>query len=213
LTLAYPGPSNPTTAIVGRDAFIDVLNNQQMRVRILERELRILEEALIIASRLEAYDRTAPAAVVVEAFDDESGKGRGRHVRNIQVPVQSNSNDAAVEKLSKQIAKLTEAIARSQVGHIAARGPRPTPSGLAYWPTAPPGWQNGPTNWSPPVSTLHGNATNWPNASANWPPTSTTTGVKQPIDPVHLRRKLGKRQPALQLPFIPPPDGWVIAEE
>ena len=112
LALAYPGPSNPTTAIVGRDAFIDALNHQQMRVRILEREPRTLEEALSIASRLEAYDRTAPAAVAVEAFDDERGKTRSRHVRNIQAPVPSFNNDAAVEKLSKQVAELTQAFAR-----------------------------------------------------------------------------------------------------
>jgi hypothetical protein len=35
--LACPGPTNPTTVLVGRDMSIDALNNQSLRVRILER--------------------------------------------------------------------------------------------------------------------------------------------------------------------------------
>mgnify|MGYP003481558720 FL=1 len=38
LTLAYPGPPNATTQIVGRDGFLDALDNGNLRVRILERE-------------------------------------------------------------------------------------------------------------------------------------------------------------------------------
>ena len=34
--LAYPGPPNATSTIVGRDAFIDLHGNQTLRDRILE---------------------------------------------------------------------------------------------------------------------------------------------------------------------------------
>ena len=80
LALAYPGPANATSTIVGRDAFIDSLGNQTLRVRILEREPKNIEEALNIASRLEAYDR--PVSDVGD--DDEHSKGRGRQLRQVK---------------------------------------------------------------------------------------------------------------------------------
>jgi len=46
MTLAYPGPSSDLSEIVGRDAFLDALGNQALRIRILEREPRTLDEAL-----------------------------------------------------------------------------------------------------------------------------------------------------------------------
>jgi hypothetical protein len=57
LALANPGPANATSTIVGRDAFIDTLGNQTLRVRVLEHEPINIEQVLNIASRLEAYDR------------------------------------------------------------------------------------------------------------------------------------------------------------
>ena len=56
MSLAYPGESSVLSDIVGRDVFLEVLDDQTLRVRILEKEPKNVDEALNIASRLEAFD-------------------------------------------------------------------------------------------------------------------------------------------------------------
>ena len=112
LALAYPGPANPTSTIVGRDAFLDALNNQSLRVRVLEREPRTIEEALNVASRLEAYERS-PSCTVVGEYYDEPLKERGRNVRNMREPVGENHKDD-VDKLAKKIEELQQRLERSE---------------------------------------------------------------------------------------------------
>jgi hypothetical protein len=50
-SLAFPGPSNETTEIIARDAYIDALNDSTLAFKIREREPRDLEEAHKIAMR------------------------------------------------------------------------------------------------------------------------------------------------------------------
>ena len=56
ISLAYPGPTNNATKIVARDSFLDALNNNPFRVRILEKEPPDVDTTLNIAVRLEAFD-------------------------------------------------------------------------------------------------------------------------------------------------------------
>ena len=56
LSLSYPGESSALSDIVGRDAFLEALDDQTLRVRILEKEPKNVDEALNIASRLKAFD-------------------------------------------------------------------------------------------------------------------------------------------------------------
>ena len=56
MSLAYPGESSALSDIVERDAFLEALNDQMLRVRILEKEPKNVDEALNIPSRFEAYD-------------------------------------------------------------------------------------------------------------------------------------------------------------
>ena len=58
MALAFPGPTNPTVQVVGRDAFLDALDDGHFRIRVLEREPQTLEAALRIASKLEAYGKS-----------------------------------------------------------------------------------------------------------------------------------------------------------
>jgi len=55
MVLAFPGPTNDTTEVVGRDSFLDSLGDRSMALRIRECEPSTMEEALRIAVRLEAY--------------------------------------------------------------------------------------------------------------------------------------------------------------
>jgi len=52
------GPSSDLSCIVGRNCFVQALNNLKLQIRILEKELANHEEALKIATRLEVLDNS-----------------------------------------------------------------------------------------------------------------------------------------------------------
>ena len=59
MSLAYPGPISEDDRMsgwVGRDVFLDALGDQSLRVRILDKDPKNMDEALRIAIRLEAYE-------------------------------------------------------------------------------------------------------------------------------------------------------------
>ena len=56
MSMAYTGESSALSDIVGHDAFLEALDDQELRVRILEKEPKNLDDALNLASRLEAFD-------------------------------------------------------------------------------------------------------------------------------------------------------------
>jgi hypothetical protein len=111
LALAYPGPTNSTTTLVGRDAFLDALNNPAMRIRILEKEPTTLEEALTLACRLEAYDRAATPAVHEERESDKD-RGRVRHFRQVAAAPETSDR---TEELMQQIRALQAAVSQLSV--------------------------------------------------------------------------------------------------
>jgi len=57
MSLACPGQSNEVVDVVGRDAFLDALEDHSLRIRILDKEPRTLDDALNVASRLEAFNK------------------------------------------------------------------------------------------------------------------------------------------------------------
>src|SRR5208282_4239076 len=132
LALAYPGPTNATTVIVGRDAFLDALNNHEMRIRVLEKEPSTLEEALSIACRLEAYEQVPVEKAVEEIVDEDRGRNRIRHARQLQVASASDVRDRALEQITQQLATL-----RQMVGHREAnrepRGPAEAAPAVNAW--------------------------------------------------------------------------------
>jgi hypothetical protein len=69
VALAFPGPTNPTVQVVGRDAFLDALDDQKLRVKVFEREPQTLEAALSIASKLEAYGKSTVASAATGSVD------------------------------------------------------------------------------------------------------------------------------------------------
>lgn len=54
MALAFPGQTGQLCEIMARDSFVDALADSELRIRTLERDPSTLEEALKIASRLEA---------------------------------------------------------------------------------------------------------------------------------------------------------------
>jgi len=76
MALAYPGESGNLCSIISRDAFLEALD-PQLRLKILERDTEpaTLEDALRVATRLEAVHRTADDEYVDEV------KKRERNIR------------------------------------------------------------------------------------------------------------------------------------
>ena len=74
MSLAYPAESSALSDIVGRDAFLEALDDQALRVHILEKEPKNLEDALNLASRLEVFD-------IMGSTGPEAEKSKSRFVR------------------------------------------------------------------------------------------------------------------------------------
>ena len=112
VALAYPGLSSALLGIVGRDAFLDAVDDPALRLRILEWEPKDLDEALQLASRFEAHGRSFTSK---EEADGEKEKFRGRQVRSVTSGDRQNDPDEPVAQLSRQIAELREALSRCQL--------------------------------------------------------------------------------------------------
>ena len=104
--MAYPGPVSSVTALVGRDAFLDALGNQRLRVRILEKEPTTLEEALRIASRLEAFERTNEEES--DFHHSEPVRKNGRHIRSLVEHDEASHKKPEVPELLECIKTLCE---------------------------------------------------------------------------------------------------------
>ena len=74
MSLAYPGESSVLSDIIGRDAFLVALDDQALRVRILEKELKNFDDALNMASRLQAFD-------IMGSTGQEAEKNKSRFAR------------------------------------------------------------------------------------------------------------------------------------
>ena len=79
MSLAYPGPSSTLSDIVGRDAFLEALDDQPFRIRLLEKEPKTLDDVLNLACRLEAFDRVSVGDR--PSREDDTSKFRSKTVR------------------------------------------------------------------------------------------------------------------------------------
>ena len=67
MSLAYPGPSSEIVNVVGREAFLDALGDPNLRVRILDKGPKNMEEALRIALNLEALDKSKEVEIATSS--------------------------------------------------------------------------------------------------------------------------------------------------
>lgn len=58
VVLAYPVPTNETTQIIAKDAFLEAIRDRELSLKVQEKEPKSLDEAYRTALRLEAYRRT-----------------------------------------------------------------------------------------------------------------------------------------------------------
>jgi hypothetical protein len=113
MVLAFPGPTNATTEIVGRDAFLDGLNDGSLALRIREREPNTMEEALRVAVRFEAYEK-------VDETDASHGvKSRFRQVRGSYTEPDVAANPActsSIDNMMSKIDRLTQIVTQNISG-------------------------------------------------------------------------------------------------
>ena len=111
MSLAYPGESSVLSDIVGRDDYLETLDDQALRVRILEKEPNNLDDALKMASRMEAFD-------IMGSTGQEVEKSKSRFARAVAGGKESTGSEGMKmsEEIVRQLADLTVLI--SSFGEI-----------------------------------------------------------------------------------------------
>jgi hypothetical protein len=118
LTLAFPGPSTEATEIIGCDAFLDSLADQEIALKVRERGAKTLEEARNDAIRLQAY--AAARTSNVEAQHKQPRYARGTTAQQESEP----QSDKQLIWLTSQVNDLSQKLDRL----IAATPSSPLPS-------------------------------------------------------------------------------------
>jgi len=103
LALGFPGQSGELCEIIGRDAFLEALGDQALRIRVLDQQPKTLDAALSIVSRMEAYSNPPP---VME--DEDLGRRKVRVVAAAppprDAPTIPSVDDRRLQKLEESIA-------------------------------------------------------------------------------------------------------------
>jgi len=96
MSLAYPGPTMENDRMsgwVGRDAFLDALRDQSLRVRILDKKPKNMGEAFDIAVRLEAYEEyRAPPSRLSAAQDPKPLRTKDHYSRVLKDDAEQRSS-------------------------------------------------------------------------------------------------------------------------
>ena len=98
MALAFPGQSGSLWEIMARDSFLEALGDSALRLRILEREPSTLDEALKIASRLEALRKTDSE----EPWDDLGRRKEKLKVMAAQTDA-TKQKDEKIRELEKTV--------------------------------------------------------------------------------------------------------------
>ena len=112
MSLAYPGQTGVMSEVVARDAFLEALDDPQRRIRILEREPKTLEDALHMASRLEALERGFRTDVPLER-GSRTDVPPERGFRTDVPPERGSRTDAAARRAADEVDKRRDRYVRS----------------------------------------------------------------------------------------------------
>ena len=105
MSLAYPGPTSTLSEVVARDAFLEALDDPQLRIRILEREPTTLDEALRIACHYEALERDSNPETGGKWKSHDSG-----HRRDPGQVRMATATDPVNRELSTQLEELRKMV-------------------------------------------------------------------------------------------------------
>ena len=106
LTLGFRGQSGELCEIIGRDAFLEALGDQPLRIRVLDQQPKTLDAALQIVCRMEAYSN--PTINLATAENGEYSRQKVRSVAAASLlengPVTSTVDDRRLQKLEESVA-------------------------------------------------------------------------------------------------------------
>ena len=107
---AYPGPPNYMTQLTAKDAFIDVLDDRELTIKVMEREPNTLDQAFKIAERMELYQK------IPKDREQVSKSKPAAKVRGTTTPSDSvlQSVIEMQKVMQKQLTLLTEAWQKDQ---------------------------------------------------------------------------------------------------
>jgi len=119
MALAFPGQSGSMWEVMARDAFVESLDDPSLRIRVLERDPTTLEEALKIASRLEALG----AGDVEESWND-LGRRKEKFVKTSAADDYAERRElvSMVEELKSEVENNRKELERLRSGEVRRRG-------------------------------------------------------------------------------------------
>ena len=124
LALSYPGETSSLSQTIFRDAFLDSLNDPEMRIRILERGATTISEAYTFCARREAF---------VASGDTEREGGGGDDRRRARFVKQEQRggppDDQRFSRLQSEIASCRQQLQQLQSNGVAAASPSDYASG------------------------------------------------------------------------------------
>jgi predicted aspartyl protease len=161
LALSYPGETGSLSRIVARDAFIDSLGDPEMRIRILEKDAKSIDEAYAIAARYEAYAMAA-------AENDTSEEGNRRRARTVNARQPATSTDSEWQRRMESSISALQTCIQSLL--------QQKPLGLSTVPST--GVRPPATTSYPPIGQLTTAMQPQPSYSSTEPPTSAATTTR-----------------------------------
>src|SRR5208282_1879833 len=105
----YPGQSGELYQSIGRDCFLEALEDPELRIRVLDQQPTTMEQALAIVCRMQAYSNTTSGS----ASASKTEEADRRRVKTV-VAVTSPPQTVATYIDERRIAQLERTIADQQ---------------------------------------------------------------------------------------------------
>ena len=107
MALGFPGQFGEMYEVLSRDAFLNALNDQALRIRVLDQQPKTLDDALSIVVRMESYSCDSRT----DSADDVTERRRVRVVS----PVRESETDKRIRKLEEHLERQNQELARLRV--------------------------------------------------------------------------------------------------
>ena len=118
VSLAYPGETSSLAKLIARDAFLDSLDNTELKIKALEKGCNSIDEAYGVIARYETYTATTPTSNETSdsATTEETIRRRARAVNQTQ----SSADNDRLCRLEAAIARLENTVSTRRSPSIAA---------------------------------------------------------------------------------------------
>jgi len=109
VALAYPSSEPALVNHVAKEAFITALGDAKLQLKLMEREPKTVGDALNLATKLEAYEKSLSVPGRPEETEDSKNRGRTKKV----CIVEEDKEAEVTSSLQRQVAELQDALAQA----------------------------------------------------------------------------------------------------